>query len=175
MAFSRSGVSAVLLALCLTFAASTGEAARSLQQTGNLVTLIASQPQLSTLGAAVKAANLTSFLDNPALNVTVFAPTNEAFAQLIANMNTTASALLANTNFVKAVLQYHVVPGALKASALKSDQVLTTYLGQTVTVMIEGKSIVIDGYGSMAPVIQTDIVSNSAIVDIVSEVLVPKI
>ena len=59
-----------------------------------------SQPELSTLVAAIQAANLVQALSNPTSPLTVFAPTNDAFTTLIENLETTAEDLLANTDLL---------------------------------------------------------------------------
>ena len=72
----------------------------------------------TTLVAAVKAADLVPTLKG-AGPFTVFAPTNDAFAQLPAG---TVDMLLkpANKPMLKQVLTYHVVPGKWDAAALNA-------------------------------------------------------
>merc|ERR1711915_591446 len=65
-------------------------------------------PQLSTLLAAVKAAGLVETLSGEG-PLTVFAPTNDAFAKIPAD---TLNGLLADKEALTAVLLRHVVPGA---------------------------------------------------------------
>jgi uncharacterized surface protein with fasciclin (FAS1) repeats len=66
-----------------------------------------SQPQLSTLVAAIQAADLVQALSNPTTPLTVFAPTNDAFAALIDMLETTAEDLLANTGLLTDVSCMH--------------------------------------------------------------------
>ena len=56
-------------------------------------------PELSTLVAAVQAANLTDVLSGPG-PIDVFAPTDAAFAKMLTAFGVTAEALLAQTAFV---------------------------------------------------------------------------
>jgi hypothetical protein len=80
--------------------------------------LAGSAPDLSTLVAAVKAANLTDVLSLPG-PIDVFAPTNDAFGALLASLNISAETLLAETALLTNVLQYHVVvDGAVCSGAL---------------------------------------------------------
>lgn len=50
-----------------------------------------------------QAAGLSGALSNPALQATVFAPTNDAFAKALARLGISASQLLARPDLVAAV------------------------------------------------------------------------
>jgi uncharacterized surface protein with fasciclin (FAS1) repeats len=95
----------------------------------------------TTLVAAVKAAGLVDTLKGPG-PLTVFAPTNTAFAKLPAG---TVENLLKpeNKDALTKVLTYHVVPGRLSALDLKRQikagngrAELKTASGGTLTVMM---------------------------------------
>jgi uncharacterized surface protein with fasciclin (FAS1) repeats len=88
--------------------------------TADIVGLAASTPDLSTLVAAVKAAELVTTLQGVG-PFTVFAPTNEAFAALPAG---TLDSLLLPENKAKlaSILTYHVVSGKVMAADLKNGQ-----------------------------------------------------
>ncbi|HQS90897.1 fasciclin domain-containing protein, partial [Polaromonas sp.] len=75
----------------------------------NIVQTAQSLPQFSVLVEAVVAANLQGTLSG-AGPFTVFAPTNDAFTALLAELNLTKAALLANTALLTKVLTYHVLP-----------------------------------------------------------------
>merc|ERR550534_393598 len=83
--------------------------------------LINSDSDLSTLAAAVNATGLEGFLrdQNP---ITVFAPTNDAFAKLGGLVNT----LLGKPDVLKQILAYHVIPGSLYKGAMH-DGALHTF------------------------------------------------
>src|SRR6202050_4046009 len=73
----------------------------------------------TTLVAAVKAAGLVDTLKGPG-PLTVFAPTNEAFAKL--PMGTVDTLLKPeNKDMLTKVLTYHVVAGRLSAAELKKE------------------------------------------------------
>merc|ERR1712183_713305 len=81
--------------------------------TKTIAELAIATPALSTLLAAVKAADLVETLSGEG-PFTVFAPTNDAFAKIPAE---TLNGLLADKEALTAVLLRHVVPGAaLKAA-----------------------------------------------------------
>ncbi|MFJ7244394.1 fasciclin domain-containing protein [Kitasatospora sp. NPDC098652] len=79
-----------------------------------LATAASNNPLLSTLVTAVKQAGLVDTL-NSAQNITVFAPTNDAFAKL---PKATLDAVLADKDKLTKILTYHVVPQRLAPTAL---------------------------------------------------------
>lgn len=79
-----------------------------------VATAASNNPVLSTLVAAVKAAGLVDTL-NTAQNITVFAPTNEAFAKIPKD---TLDKLLADKDTLTKVLTYHVVGQRLAPARL---------------------------------------------------------
>ncbi|SDL84361.1 Fasciclin domain-containing protein, partial [Glycomyces sambucus] len=74
-----------------------------------VATAASNNPVLSTLVTAVGEADLVDTL-NSAEDITVFAPTNDAFAKIPeADLN----AVLADQETLTSILTYHVVPGQL--------------------------------------------------------------
>ncbi|WP_240725184.1 fasciclin domain-containing protein [Mangrovimicrobium sediminis] len=73
---------------------------------GTVVDAAIATPELSTLVNAVVAAGLADALATTD-NITVFAPTNDAFAAL---PEPVLNAVLASPDLLSAVLTYHVVP-----------------------------------------------------------------
>jgi uncharacterized surface protein with fasciclin (FAS1) repeats len=99
----------------------------------------ADEPEFTILLAALEAVEEeTGFID--ALSgkrpYTVFAPTDAAFAVLLVELDTTAEALLADTDLVAAVLAYHVTLGRrFSQSIVNADEVR----------MIDGNPVFPDG------------------------------
>ncbi len=79
-----------------------------------VATAASNNPLLSTLVAAVKQAGLVDTL-NSAQNITVFAPTNDAFGKI---PKATLDAVLADKEKLTKILTYHVVPQRLAPTAL---------------------------------------------------------
>ncbi len=79
----------------------------------------------STLVKAVMAAGLVDTLKSPG-PFTVFAPTDDAFAQIPKNE---FNMLLKNTDKLKEVLTFHVVEGKLMASDLAKHEYLQAVSG----------------------------------------------
>jgi len=138
----------------------------------NIVTVAVGTPSLSTLVAAVTAASLVETLqgDGP---LTVFAPTNDAFAALPAG---TVDTLLKPENVAQlaSILTYHVVSGKVMAADLSDGQEITTVQGGTLTVKIaDGKVSLRDGSGSEVTVEAADVNASNGVVHVVSGVLLP--
>jgi uncharacterized surface protein with fasciclin (FAS1) repeats len=118
-----------------------------------------------TLVQAVQAAGLVETLSGPG-PFTVFAPTDDAFAQI---PQETLQAVLADKEKLTAILTYHVVPGKLMAADVVNSTQLQTVQGQSITVSTEGGVRVDD-----ANVIQTDIEADNGVIHVIDRVIMPK-
>ena len=133
----------------------------------------------TTLVAAVKAAGLVDTLNSKG-PFTVFAPTNEAFAQLPAG---TVDMLLKPENkaTLTKVLTYHVVAGTYDSKALaklikkgNGQARLKTVSGGNLTAMMEGSNIVLrDEKGGTATVTIADVYQSNGVIHVVNAVLLP--
>ncbi|WP_174285852.1 fasciclin domain-containing protein [Sphingomonas bacterium] len=141
----------------------------------------ANAPNLSTLVAAVKAADLATTLSGPG-PFTVFAPTNEAFGRLAPG---TVDTLLKPENkpsLVK-VLTYHVVAGNISGAQLMQriaagggSATLTTVDGEPLTAtMANGVIALTDVNGNKSYVETADVRQSNGVVHVVNGVLIPKL
>ena len=149
-------------------------------ETPNVVGVAASNENLTTLVAAVKAAELVETLSGEG-PFTVFAPTNDAFAKLPAG---TVESLLkpeskaALTN----LLTYHVVAGKFDAAAVvaaiqenKGSFVITTVQGGKLTASLDGESVVLkDEKGNVSKVVIADVAASNGIIHAIDNVVMPK-
>jgi uncharacterized surface protein with fasciclin (FAS1) repeats len=119
-----------------------------------------------TLVAGLEAADLVDTLkgDGP---FTVFAPTDEAFAKLPEG---TVEALLRDIPKLRAILTYHVVPGEVSSADVVKIKKAETVNGQSLTVKVNGKSVMID----YAKVVKTDIHTSNGIIHVIDTVVLPK-
>ena len=122
----------------------------------------------STLVAAVEAAGLADALDG-AKQVTVFAPTNEAFAKLPAG---TVDSLLKPENKKKLqdILKYHVVEGRVKAKDVVNLKKAKTLEGEDLDIAVDGGKVTINGI----EVVKTDIPCKNGVIHVIDGVLIPK-
>jgi uncharacterized surface protein with fasciclin (FAS1) repeats len=150
----------------------TGAASSSVGDMGMTITdTVASNPDFSTLLAAVQAADLGETLagEGP---YTVFAPTNDAFDALPAG---TLDDLLkpANQDQLAAILTYHVLPAEVMAADVTSGDV-TTVNGEDISISVEDGAVTItDGQGNKAMVTQTDIEASNGVIHVIDAVLLP--
>jgi uncharacterized surface protein with fasciclin (FAS1) repeats len=132
-----------------------------------IATLAAATPILSTLTAALQAAELAEAL-NGTDAFTVFAPANDAFAAI----QSTVDNLLKpeNKSKLQNVLKYHVVAGTVKAADLKNGDNLVTLQGEKLRVSVKDGKVTVGG----SEVTQADVAASNGVVHIVNKVLVPR-
>jgi uncharacterized surface protein with fasciclin (FAS1) repeats len=136
--------------------------------TKDIIATASNTPELSTLVAAVTAAELVETLQG-AGPFTVFAPVNDAFAGLPAG---TVDNLLKPENKadLQAILTYHVVSGAVHAADLTDGMVVETVNGKSITINISDAGASING---SAKVSITDIETSNGVVHVIDGVLLP--
>lgn len=133
---------------------------------GTISDVLAGNSSFSTLLAAVQAAGLQQTLSEPG-PVTVFAPTDEAFAALPAG---TIDKLLLpeNKEQLEKVLSYHVVPGQVTSADIRPGDVATVE-GQTVSIASSANSVTVND----ASVSQPDIAASNGVIHAIDKVLLP--
>jgi uncharacterized surface protein with fasciclin (FAS1) repeats len=90
----------------------------------------------TSLVAAVIAAELLPALTNPFAELTVFAPTDDAFTAALTELGVTLGDLAADIPALQAILTYHVVDGTVLSSDLTNGAV-PTLSGEEVIVNID--------------------------------------
>merc|ERR1711957_1150150 len=99
---------------------------------------ILADPQFSTLKLAIETADLGSAIAD-AEAVTVFAPTNDAFAKALEAKDITADELLAMEDLGD-ILKYHVLGAKKMSTDLKDGEKLETLLGPEPMPMLMVKT-----------------------------------
>jgi uncharacterized surface protein with fasciclin (FAS1) repeats len=130
-----------------------------------VATAASNNPVLSTLVTAVGEANLVDTL-NGAENITVFAPTNDAFEAL--PKKTLRAAMNDPSGLLTQVLTYHVVGERLAPEDLAGEH--ETLQGETLTVEGSGESFTVNGG---ATVVCGNVQTANATVYIIDQVLLP--
>jgi len=134
-----------------------------------VATAASSNPVLTTLVTAVGEAGLVDTL-NSAEKLTVFAPTDCAFAAL--DPATLDAALADPTGLLTQVLGFHVVPGEeLSAADLATKTELDTVNGAKLAVTDQGGTIELGG--DQATIVVPDIHTANATVHLIDHVMVP--
>jgi uncharacterized surface protein with fasciclin (FAS1) repeats len=135
--------------------------------TENVVALAAANDSFKTLTAALKAAGLTETLSGQG-PFTVFAPTDAAFAQLPQDA---LQELLKpeNKDILVKILTYHVVPGNVTSSDLKSGEVKTVEGGAVNVQADPSKGVSVND----ASVVQPDIKASNGVIHAIDKVMLP--
>lgn len=136
------------------------------QPTMDIVETAAAAGNFTTLLAAAEAADLVDALKSEG-PLTVFAPTDEAFAALPEG---TVEALLQDIDALTSILTYHVTIGAIDAESVVKETKIPTLNGSelTVTITEDGKVKIDD-----ATVITTDIKTSNGIIHVIDAVVIP--
>lgn len=144
-----------------------------------IVDIAVANAAFSTLVTAVKAADLVGPLSGPG-PLTVFAPTNDAFAKLPTG---TVDNLVKPENkaALTGVLTYHVVSGEVTAAKLAQQieagggkAALTTMAGGTLTASMEGDAVVLtDAKGGKARVVVADVEAANGVIHAIDTVVMP--
>ena len=111
--------------------------------------IAAEAKELSVLHDLIEVANLVKPLMNPWAEMTIFAPSNNAFDDL-AGADPVA-VLATNRVALEAVLTLHIVDGAFTTADLYDGQVLETAAGAELTVEVHDTHIDIVAPGDTAP------------------------
>ncbi|MCC6412379.1 MAG: fasciclin domain-containing protein [Saprospiraceae bacterium] len=135
-----------------------------------LYTTLQDTPELSSLLAAVDRAGLASVLNDPEAELTVFAPTNAAFATLLNG----AALESIPVDDLKNILLNHVVSGVVKSTDLTTGYVpsLLTFNNSNIPVNLYvnlANGVVIND----ATVTTADVEADNGVAHIVNKVIVP--
>ncbi|MGW0122287.1 fasciclin domain-containing protein [Streptomyces sp. NPDC003327] len=131
-----------------------------------VATAASNNPALSTLVAAVQKAGLVDTLNN-AKDITVFAPTNDAFAKI---PKADLDKVLADKAQLTKILTYHVVDEPVEKADL-ADGSFTTLQGGMLTTAGSGDTYEVN---DTAAVVCGDVRTSNATVHVIDTVLMPK-
>lgn len=140
----------------------TAETADSVTE-GSVMDVIAANPDLSTLYAALQTAGLDATLTGEG-PFTLFAPSNEAFAAAGIDLATI------DPNELQTVLLYHVVSGDYASADVSALPAVMTLEGGELSVGTDAEGAVTF---NDAAVSQADLMASNGTVHIVDTVLIP--
>jgi len=132
----------------------------------DIVAIASGDAQFETLTKALGAAGLVTTLQGKG-PFTVFAPTDAAFAALPEG---TVEELLKPENKAKLtkILTYHVVPGSVVSTSLKSGDVKSVE-GSSLKVAVSTGKVTVGG----ANVVKADIKASNGVIHVIDKVLMP--
>ncbi|WGV25370.1 fasciclin domain-containing protein [Halotia branconii] len=131
----------------------------------DIVETAAKAGNFNTLIEAAKAAKLVETLKSPD-SLTVFAPTDEAFAQLPQG---TLDSLLQDIPKLKKILMYHVAFGDVRSEDLKQIEEAETLEGSIVAIESTDGGVKVND----ANVLKTDIIADNGVIHVIDAVLMP--
>jgi transforming growth factor-beta-induced protein len=137
-----------------------------LPESRDIVDIAVEDGRFTTLVAAVEAAGLVDALKGEG-PLTVFAPTDDAFAALPEG---TVDALLADVPALTDILLYHVAEGKVMASDVVELNNALMLQGQYADIMVEDGKVMIDN----AQIIITDIEAANGVIHVIDSVILPE-
>ena len=139
-----------------------------LPPSSNIVETAVADGRFTTLVAAVQAAGLAEALSGEG-PLTVFAPTDAAFAKLPAG---TVESLLTDIPALTNILLYHVVDGRVLAADVAELETAPTLQGSDVIITVEA-----DGTIKIndATVVISDILTSNGVIHVIDTVLLPPV
>jgi uncharacterized surface protein with fasciclin (FAS1) repeats len=128
------------------------------------------QTNFSILTSAVVKAELLPALTNPLSKLTVFAPTNTAFANALTALNISANDLL-NSPALADILTYHVLGASVLSDSIKNGQVVTP-LNSDNTLKLT-KTTTGDVFVNQAKVTAANVAADNGLVHVLDAVVLP--
>ncbi|CAC5340644.1 MULTISPECIES: fasciclin domain-containing protein [Planktothrix] len=131
---------------------------------GDLATVILADERFKILGMILQSIGLLDALKQG--DFTIFAPTDEALAKLPQQI---LDAILKsqNLNQFTELLQYHVIPGKITTTDLKSGK-LKTLEGDSVTIKTKKNQIKVGN----ATIIDSDIPASNGVIHVIDQILI---
>lgn len=127
----------------------------------------ANPESFSTLLAAAEAAGFGPALD-AADEITVFAPTDDAFADVDPELLAT---LVADPDLLNPTIGYHVVEGTWTAADLVELTSITTVSGDELSIEADADGVIL---GGAARVVGADVSASNGVLHVLDTVLVPQ-
>ncbi|HLP94975.1 MAG TPA: fasciclin domain-containing protein [Saprospiraceae bacterium] len=132
----------------------------------------------TALVAALQKTGLVNTLMSPTTNVTVFAPTDAAFAQLPAPLNNAANIKgindAATINTLRTVLLYHLTGGRVFSADLRENITVPMVAAGNTTITLAGGAKV---KGTSNPtgsnIVLTDLLARNGVIHVIDAVLLP--
>lgn len=146
----------------------------------SVVTFATADPNFSTLVSALTRDDLTTNFvgilstdssTSPA-PFTVFAPINDAFSKLLAELNLTALSEIDEPT-LDLTLKTHVVGGANVLDSDLTDNLSITTLGSPLTANITGGATLTDARNRVSNIIATNVQADNGVIHAINNVVLP--
>lgn len=163
----------MILVLALAFTSCNKDDDNMAEPSSNTIADIAvANPDFSILVDALTRADLVGAVDDKNAELTVFAPTNDAFIALLSDLGASSLDDIP-TETLKNVLLYHVVQGKAMSSGLSSGYIptLATANGNNLSMYVKVDNGVF--LNKNAQVTAADIEADNGVIHVVNKVLLP--
>ncbi|WP_420146894.1 fasciclin domain-containing protein [Spirosoma sp.] len=148
--------------------------------TGDLLTALQSNPNLTFLSAAIKRISsnttLLATLKNAlsTANVTIFAPNDDAF-KADSRYNNLSAIESADPQTLANILLYHVTSGVLFSNQLQTGSLTSLYSGNRFSVTVTSGQVTVKGNknATAATIKQADLTANNGVIHVVDKLLQP--
>jgi transforming growth factor-beta-induced protein len=113
-------------------------------------------------------------LINSSANLTLFAPSNTAFENLLSTQGFPSDIRRINPNVIRGVLFYHLALGALKSGDLvPGENIQTLFPGETIRINSDGSLGTGSSTNPNIEIVQKDIPASNGYIQVVEDVLIP--
>ena len=146
----------------------------------SVVDFALADPTFETLVAALTRDDLTfdyvTTLSTPngtsPAPFTVFAPTNEAFGDLLAELGASGLSDISEP-VLKATLDHHAVAGANVQSSSLTDNMVVGTLGGNITINVTGGATITDANNRVSNIIAVDVQALNGVIHAIDKVILP--
>lgn len=145
-----------------------------------VVTFATADATFTSLVAALTRENTFTYVgtlsttDSPA-PFTVFAPTDQAFADLVAELDGVNSLADIDTATLESTLNSHVVGGSNVLASTLQDGMMVTTLGDTFTINTTDGATFTDLNGRTGNIIVTDVQAGNGVIHVIDKVILPNL
>lgn len=130
----------------------------------------AETPEFTLLVEAVVAAGLVGALKEPG-PLTVFAPTDAAFAAALSELGVSKDDLFANTELLAQILTYHVVPARVLKAEVPLNTDITTV--ESSTFQVNSSLQIVDVANRLPNIVTTDVLTSNGVIHVIDRIILP--
>jgi len=169
----RSVVAIVLLVIFAVLSTSLVSAQRFRPGPDTIATIAVNNGNFDTLVAALSCTGLVGAVADPNTRLTVFAPTDAAFASLNLNEGNICAAF--DTETLTTILLYHVTDGRRPSPSVinGSNKQIKMLAGGSIFPAGRGSTALFDNLGRQINITAADVMARNGIIHIVDNVLLP--
>jgi transforming growth factor-beta-induced protein len=134
----------------------------------------AESAELTLLLFAISEADpaLLTRLSVPDANLTILAPSDEAFVEFMRTYNLSLSDLVANPVMLNEIVRYHILDDKLSSAEISAGESLTTLLpDNTILVTIQRNNVRLN---ASSQIVRDGFEANNGILHLIDEVLLPQ-